>query len=61
MKTLFQTDESWAGFTLRLTLGLVMLPHGAQKLRGGMVGSDSPGLWDSIRRRCICLGSSRCW
>jgi putative oxidoreductase len=34
MKTLFQTDDGWAGLILRLTLGLVMLPHGAQKLLG---------------------------
>ena len=34
MKAFFQTDESWTGLILRLTLGLVMLPHGAQKLLG---------------------------
>lgn len=34
MKALFQTDDRWAGLILRLTLGLVMLPHGAQKLLG---------------------------
>lgn len=34
MKLLFQTDESWVGLILRLTLGLVMFPHGAQKLLG---------------------------
>lgn len=34
MKAFFQTDDSWAGLILRLTLGLVMLPHGAQKLLG---------------------------
>lgn len=42
MKALFSTDDSWAGAILRLTLGLVMLPHGAQKLLGmfGGVGFD---------------------
>jgi len=37
-----QTDDGWAGFMLRLTLGLVMLPHGAQKLLGwfGGLGFD---------------------
>ena len=34
MKTLFQTDDGWAGFILRITLGLVIFPHGAQKLLG---------------------------
>jgi putative oxidoreductase len=31
---MFQTDNEWTGFILRVTLGLVMLPHGAQKLLG---------------------------
>ena len=34
MKALFQTDDGWAGLILRITLGLVMFPHGAQKLLG---------------------------
>jgi putative oxidoreductase len=34
MKAFFQTDDGWTGLILRLTLGLVMLPHGAQKLLG---------------------------
>lgn len=34
MKAMLQTDDGWAGLILRLTLGLVMLPHGAQKLLG---------------------------
>jgi putative oxidoreductase len=34
MKAFFQTDDSWAGLILRLTLGLVILPHGAQKVLG---------------------------
>lgn len=42
MKAFFQTDDSWAGLILRLTLGLVMFPHGAQKLLGlfGGLGFD---------------------
>ncbi|HEX8750682.1 MAG TPA: DoxX family protein [Nitrospira sp.] len=42
MKALFQTDDGWAGFILRVTLGLVMFPHGAQKLLGwfGGLGFD---------------------
>lgn len=34
MKALFQTDDGWAGFILRITLGMVIFPHGAQKLLG---------------------------
>jgi putative oxidoreductase len=34
MRQLFQTDDGWTGLVLRLTLGLVMFPHGAQKLLG---------------------------
>ena len=42
MKALVQTDNGWAGIILRLTLGLVMFPHGAQKLLGwfGGLGFD---------------------
>lgn len=43
MKVLFQTDESWAGLILRLTLGLVMFPHGAQKLLGWYGGFGFSG------------------
>jgi putative oxidoreductase len=34
MRTLFQTDEAWSSLVLRVMLGVVMLPHGAQKLLG---------------------------
>lgn len=34
MRKLFETDEAWSSFILRLVLGLVMFPHGAQKLLG---------------------------
>ena len=34
MRTLFQTDEAWSSLILRVVLGIVMLPHGAQKLLG---------------------------
>jgi putative oxidoreductase len=43
MKTLFDTDESWSGLILRLTLGLVMFPHGAQKLLGWFGGFGFDG------------------
>jgi putative oxidoreductase len=43
MKSLFQTDDSWTGLILRLTLGLVMFPHGAQKLLGWYGGFGFDG------------------
>ncbi len=43
MKTLFQTDEGWTGIILRITLGLVMLPHGLQKLLGWYGGFGFDG------------------
>ena len=43
MKALFETDEGWVGLMLRLTLGLVMLPHGAQKLLGWFGGYGFAG------------------
>lgn len=43
MKKLVQTDESWAGLILRVTLGLVMFPHGAQKLLGWYGGFGFAG------------------
>lgn len=43
MKALFQTDEDWTGLILRMTLGLVMFPHGVQKLLGWYGGSGFSG------------------
>jgi len=43
MKRLFQTNDEWTGLILRLTVGLVMLPHGAQKLLGWFGGFGFDG------------------
>lgn len=43
MRQLFQTDDGWTGLILRLTLGLVMFPHGAQKLLGWYGGFGFDG------------------
>lgn len=43
MKALFQTDEAWSSLILRVTLGLVMFPHGAQKLLGWFGGYGFSG------------------
>jgi putative oxidoreductase len=38
MRRFFETDEGWAGLVLRVTLGIVMFPHGAQKMLGWFGG-----------------------
>ncbi len=43
MKVFFQTNDDWTGLILRLTLGLVMFPHGAQKLLGWYGGFGFSG------------------
>jgi putative oxidoreductase len=43
MKAFFHTDEAWSSLILRVTLGLVMLPHGAQKLLGWYGGFGFAG------------------
>src|SRR5579863_1022055 len=37
-KVLFQTDNTWSSLLLRVMLGLLMFPHGAQKLLGWFCG-----------------------
>ncbi len=43
MKILFQTDNAWSSLVLRVTLGIVMFPHGAQKLLGWFGGFGFSG------------------
>jgi len=43
MKAFFQTNDDWTGLILRLTLGLVIFPHGAQKLLGWYGGFGFSG------------------
>lgn len=43
MRQLFYTDNNWAGLILRVTLGLVIFPHGAQKLLGWYGGFGFAG------------------
>ncbi len=43
MKTLFRTDEAWSSLILRVMLGVVLFPHGAQKLLGWYGGFGFSG------------------
>jgi putative oxidoreductase len=40
---LIRTDENWAVFVARITVGLVMLPHGMQKMFGWFDGAGFGG------------------
>lgn len=43
MKRLFETDDALSSFVLRVMLGVVMFPHGAQKLLGWFGGFGFSG------------------
>ena len=43
MKMLFHTDDEWSPLCLRIMLGVVMFPHGAQKLLGWYGGFGFSG------------------
>ena len=43
MKTILETDDRWASLVLRVALGAVVLPHGAQKLLGWYGGYGFQG------------------
>jgi putative oxidoreductase len=59
MKAFFQTDDTWTGLILRLTLGLVMFPHGAQKLLGWYGGFGFSGTMRFFTETMHPHGSSR--
>lgn len=42
-KLLFATNNDWIGLILRLTLGIIIWPHGAQKLLGMFGGGGFEG------------------
>ena len=48
MYALFKTDESWPSLILRVTLGVVMFAHGAQKLFGWFGGYGFSGTMGSF-------------
>jgi putative oxidoreductase len=51
MRKLFETNDDWAQLILRVTLGVVMFPHGAQKLLGWFGGPGFAGTMDMFTQR----------
>ena len=45
LKKLMQTDDELAGLVVRVALGLVMFPHGAQKVLGWFGAWAFPARW----------------
>lgn len=43
MNKIFSTRNDWTGLVLRLTIGLILYPHGAQKLLGSFGGYGFSG------------------
>jgi len=48
---LIATDEGWAAMVLRLALGIVMFPHGAQKLLGWWGGQGFSATMSSMTQQ----------
>ena len=48
MKTFFQTNEEWSYLILRVMLGIVIFPHGAQKLLGWFGGHGFDGTMEFL-------------
>ena len=40
---IFKTNNDWTGFVTRLTIGLILFPHGAQKMLGWFGGYGFTG------------------
>jgi putative oxidoreductase len=43
MKKLFETNNDWTGLITRLTIGVILFPHGAQKMLGWFGGYGFSG------------------
>ena len=52
MKSLFKTTNSYLPTIARLTLGIVMFPHGAQKVLGWFGGYGFSGTMNFFTARC---------
>jgi putative oxidoreductase len=47
---IFKTNNDWAGLITRLTTGIVLLPHGAQKMLGAFGGLGFSGEMSFLTR-----------
>ena len=43
---IFKTNNDWSGFILRLTIGIILFPHGSQKMLGNFGGYGFSGTMD---------------
>lgn len=48
LKQIFTSDQSWSQSVIRMTLGIVIFPHGAQKLLGWFGGPGFSGAVDHL-------------
>ncbi len=46
MKRIFETNNNWEGFVVRVTTGCILFPHGAQKMLGWFGGYGFSGTMD---------------
>jgi putative oxidoreductase len=51
MRKFFETTDSWSQLILRVTLGVVMFPHGAQKLLGSFGGPGFAGTMNMFTQK----------
>ena len=51
MRKFFETTDSWSQLILRVTLGVVMFPHGAQKLFGLFGGPGFAGTMNMFTQK----------
>lgn len=48
MKRILKTESSWGALVARLTLGIILFPHGAQKMLGWFGGYGFSGTLDGL-------------
>jgi putative oxidoreductase len=51
MRKFFETNDDWSQLILRVTLGVVMFPHGAHKLLGWFGGYGFAGTMDMFTQK----------
>jgi putative oxidoreductase len=61
MKKIFQTNESNASTIIRIVLGLILFPHGAQKMLGWFGGYGFNGTMGFLTGTQVYHGSWHSW